>query len=312
MRSTPAIQALLIMAALACSQPAAAQAPGPGAAPSQPQATTTQPSSAKHVLQPKSKEEYDAYQAAAAETDPAKLEAAADAFAQKFPTSDLRAALYVRDMSLYQHANNAEKVIEVGRKAIALDPTNPVPLVNVASALAETTHDNDLDREQRLDEAAKDAHAAIANLDTGLQVPPNVSPQVVAQVKASILAMSYDTLGVVEMNKKDFAAAEQDLQRAVDASKDNPEGVIYLRLSVAQDNLKKYPQALESANKAIQYSPEGSAEQNLAKQQQARIQKLISAQGPASAGGTPAPAPSQPPVSNAPTTSGAAPPPQPH
>ncbi len=89
--------------------------------------------------------------------------------------------------------------------------------------------------------------------------------------------MAYDTLGMVNMNKKDFAAAEQALLKAADASKANPEAVVYLRLSVAQDQLKKYPQALDSANKAVQYAPQGSTAQNLAKQQQARVQKLMEA-----------------------------------
>jgi hypothetical protein len=62
-----------------------------------------------------------------------------------------------------------------------------------------------------------------------------------------------------------------------------------LRLSVAQDNEKKYPEALDSANKAVQFAQEGSAEKNLAKQQQARLQKLI-----AEKSGTTAPASSQP------------------
>jgi len=56
---------------------------------------------------------------------------------------------------------------------------------------------------------------------------------------------------------------------------------------VAQDNEGNYPQALDSANKAVQYAPEGSAEKNLAKQQQARLQKLIAEKNPAA---TPAPA----------------------
>ncbi len=277
--------------------------------------TRPRTSGASRLPQAKSKEEYDAYTAAAAETDPAKLEAAADAFAQKYPNSELKELLYVRDMSLYQHANNADKVIEVGRKAIALNPTNPVPLVNVASALAETTHDADLDRDQRLAEAAKDAHGAIDNLDTGLQIPPNVPAERVTQVKDSIRSMAYDTLGVVEMNKKDFAAAEQDLLKAVEASKSQPEAVVYLRLSVAQDNLKKYPQALDSATKAVQYSAEGSAEQNLAKQQQARIQKLMSSSGSggsASTAATPAASSTPPPAAPAPPTQGSIPPPQPH
>src|ERR1019366_2809810 len=127
---------------------------------------------------------------------------------------------------------------------------------------------------------AKDAQGAIDNIG-GLPVPPNAPPDRVAAVKASILTMAYDTLGMVNLNKKDYATAEQQFLKAVDASKAQPEAVVYLRLSVAQDQLKQYPEALESANKAAQYAPPGSAAQNLAKQQQARLQKLIAGSPPA-------------------------------
>src|SRR5208282_1086611 len=174
-----------------------------------------QPSSGgNRVLQAKSQDELKAYQDASAKTDPAEMLASADAFAAKYPASELKGQLYIRAMTLYGQANNAEKIVESGRKAIAADPTNPVPLVQVASVLAETTRDTDLDREQRLDEAAKDAQAAIDNINTGLIVPPNAPPEKVAAAKTSILTMAYDTLGMVNMNKKDFAAAEQALLKA--------------------------------------------------------------------------------------------------
>ena len=301
---------LAILTMLAAATLASAQStPSKSQTPVQGSQTQTQPATATRQPQAKTTEEFNAYQAAAAETDPAKLEAAADAFAQKYPTSELRALLYVRDMSLYQQANNAAKVIEMGRKAIAIDATNPVSLVNTASALAETTHDSDLDRETRLNEAGKDAQGAIDNINN-LQVPPNVSADRVAQVKASILSMAYDALAVVEMDKKDYATAEQNLLKATDASKNQPEGVIYLRLSVVQDNLKKYPEALDSATKAVQYSPDGSPEQNLAKQQLSRLQKLMMSAPTPAPGSAPAPAPSSNP--NTPNPQAQTPPPQPH
>jgi tetratricopeptide (TPR) repeat protein len=305
MKTNLATLTMLAAATLVAAQSAPSKSPSPA----QGAQTQTQPATATHQPQAKTKDEFDAYQAAAAETDPAKLEAAADAFAQKYPTSDLRGLLYVRDMSLYQQANNAAKVIEVGRKAIVIDATNPVPLVNTASALAETTHDSDLDHEARLNEAGKDAQSAIDNM-SNLQVPPNVSADRVAQVKASILSMAYDALAVVEMNKKDYATAEQNLLKATDASKNQPEGVIYLRLSVVQDNLKKYPEALDSATKAVQYSPDGSPEQNLAKQQVSRVQKLMMSAPAPAPGSSPSPAPSNNP--NPPNPQTQTPPPQPH
>lgn len=289
--------------AQAAGQSAPAQTQG-NAAPQATANTQAPPANpARRVLQAKSQDELKAYQDAAAKTDPTQLEAAADEFSAKFPNSELRASLYMRDMSLYGQSNDTDKVIATGRKAIAADPINPIPLVQVASALAESTRDSDLDREERLAEASKDAHAAIDNIDTGLLVPANADPARVDAAKHTILTMAYDTLGMVDLNKTDYAAAETNLQKAVDENKGTPEAVLYLRLSVAQDKLKQYPQALDSANKAVQYSQAGSAAQSLAKQQQERLQKLMSAGAPA-AGAAPQAMPSPPaqPAANPPTT----------
>jgi len=301
---------LAAVSASAQANPPQSQAPASGAA-AKPQAgTSTQapapaqpiPMTGGHrVLQAKSQEEMKAYQEAAAKTDPAQAESAAGDFAAKYPDSELRASLYVRTMNLYAQANNNDKVIAIGRQAIAADPMNPVPLVEVASTLAETTRDTDLDHEQRLAEAARDAHAAIDNLETGLLIPANADPERVAGAKKSILTMAYDTLGMVDMSRNDYTSAETNLQKAIDETKDNPEAVLYLRLSVAQDKLQQYAQALDSANKAVQYAKEGTPVQNLAKQQQERLQKLIGSGGPAPGAATPMTSPSQNPFPGAQT-----------
>jgi len=291
MRMTALLSAMLLAAAVASAQTTPAQTNAPQApsssTPAAGSAQTSPPASPHRMLQAKSEDELKAYQAASAETDPAKAEAAANDFAAKFPNSELRAALYMRVMNLYAQSNNTNKVIETGRQAIAADPTNPVPLMEVASSLAETTRDTDLDREQRLAEAAKDAHAAIDNIDTGLLVPANADPARVAAAKHTILTNSYDTLGLVDMSRNDYKSAASNLQKAIDISQDNPEAVLYLRLSVVQDKLQQYQEALDSANKAVQYAKDGTPAQNLAKQQQERLKKLIEAQSAPGAGTAP-------------------------
>lgn len=279
MKSSVTIIAVAFAATVVMGQTSGSGSPAP---PAQSGAATTS-APAQHQPQAKSKEEFEAYNAAASKTDPAQLEVAAGEFVQKFPNSELKELLYVRVMNMYQQQNNPAKVISTGRKAIELNPTDPVPLVAVASALVMDTRENDLDRDTRYAEAGKDAQSALDNVDTGLQVPPGVAPERVAAAKANLRSIAYDTLGVVAMNKKDYAAAEQSFQKAADLMKDQPDAVVFLRLSVAQDNQGKYPEALDSANKAVQYSPDGSAEKNLAKQQQARMQKLIAEKAPAAA-----------------------------
>jgi len=311
MKSSFAVAALLLSASVATAQstpPTGGQAQGQSSSKPAANAAQTQPSGGgSRMPQAKSQEEYNAYKDAASKTNPDEVAAAADTFAAKFPNSELKEFLYKRAMNLYQQNDNAERETAMGRKAIAIDPTDPEPLIHVASALAETTRDTDLDRQERFNEAEKDALAAISNIDTGLHIPPNVPPEQIAAVKTSILAMAYETLGVIHISEKNYAAAEQELQKAVEAHKTNPDAGVYLRLSVAQDNLGKYPQALDSANKSLQFAQNGTVVQSLAKQQQARLQKLIAAATPASPA---APAPEKPATTT--TPSNTTPPTTPH
>lgn len=295
------------------SAPAAQTTPQSGTAPATPQTSAAQTAPAYKPPQAKTKDEFDAYKAGAALADPNQVLAAADQFAQKYPDSELKELLYVQAMNGFAQQNNAQKEIEAARKAVAIDPHDPNPLIHAASSLVEITHDNDLDKEQRYAEAEKDAQAAIDNIDTGMHIPPNVPQAQVQAVKNSILALAYETLGVIAMQKQDYADAETNFQKAVDASKAEPMARIYLRLSVAQDNEKKYAEALVNANKALQYSQQGSVEQTLAKQQQARLQKLV---GEGAEPGVPAPGATPPAATPGTTAQPGTPPqqqpPQPH
>src|SRR5258707_4789774 len=126
----------------------------------------------KRPPQAKTQPEFDAYKAAAALTDPAAQEKAAEDFATKFPDSELRSVLFKVVMHGYQAANNGDKMLEMGQKVLTYDPDDPEALVGVAQVFAERTHETDLDREQRLAEAKKDAQHALTTVDT--DVPAGV------------------------------------------------------------------------------------------------------------------------------------------
>ena len=74
-------------------------------------------------------------------------------------------------------------------------------------------------------------------------------------MKNSILALAYETLGVIAMQKQDFADAETNFQKSADLSKAEPMARVYLRLSVAQDNEKKYAEALVNAARPPRTAP---------------------------------------------------------
>ncbi|MGZ4818964.1 MAG: tetratricopeptide repeat protein [Terriglobales bacterium] len=264
--------------------PAAQQAPGQG--------STT----GRAMPQAKTQDEFKAYQDAASKTTAADAEAAADAFAAKFPDSELRTLLYRKAMYDYQNANNGEKTIAMAKKLMAIDPNNPEALVTFATVTAQSTRETDLDRDERLNEAVADANKALQTIDTDLLTPPNAPPDRVDAYKKSVRAMAYDALGTVAMVKKDYPTAETNLRKSAELNA-QPDPVTWLRLSVALDQQKKYPEALEAANKAVQYSADSPQANNLAKMERDRLQKLMSS------GGAAAPAPSSnPPTAPTPTT----------
>src|SRR5207302_9051265 len=85
----------------------------------QPGATPQAEPQGKRPPQTKTQAEFDAYKAAATNTDPAALEKAANDFAAKFPDSEVRIILFKTAMRAYQSANNADKTLELGRKVLA-------------------------------------------------------------------------------------------------------------------------------------------------------------------------------------------------
>lgn len=244
----------------------------------------------KPLPQAKSQEEFKAYQEAAAKTDAPSTEAAADEFAQKFPESQLRALLFNRAQQMYRDAGNNDKVISVGRKALAVDPNDPIPNVLTGFALVQTAREGDPEREAKLKEGEADAQRALDNVETGMTISPAASADEVQAARTMIRVMAYETLGTAAMHRKDYAAAEKLFEKGANVDQQRPDGVLLLRMAVAQDNQEKYAEALETATKAIIYTEAGSQEQEMAKQERARLQKILGS-GPT---GVAAPAPAEP------------------
>jgi tetratricopeptide (TPR) repeat protein len=291
-------------------QPPAQGTQSPGAAGGQGQAgaagSQTQPGTAgaqgqaaatpKRPPQAKSQEEYKAFQAAAAATTPEAQEKAADDFAAKFPDSELRVLLYRQTMNSYQNANNGDKLVEMGRKILAIDPNDPQALIEVAEVLSERTRSTDLDFNEKMAEASKLASHALETIDTDLAFSPNVPPEKVQEAKDWLRATAYAILGNIAMEKYDYAGAEQNLRKAIDTGKAQPDPVNYLRLAVALDKQSKYAEALTTANQAVsmtQGAQENTPVGQLARQEQSRLKQLAGTPGSAPAN-QPKPAPTSP------------------
>jgi len=247
---------------------------------------------AKRPPQAKTQPEYDAWKTAAANTDPAALEKAADDFATKYPDSELRVLLYKNAMRSYQNANNAEKIEAMGRKVIALDPDDPEALVSVAEVISEKTRDTDIDKDQRYAEGIKFAQKSLQTIDTDVSVPAGATQQQVDAYKASLRSRAYSAIGSIEYNQNNFAAAQGDFQKAIDAVPNDPYAldVLHLALSIdkqatAETDRDKqramYADALKVANRAVDMTKENTPLGTPARHERDRLQQLIGAAAPA-------------------------------
>jgi len=256
--------------AWAQDKPASQSAPSAQGAPAAP---------GKRAPAAKTQPEFDAYKAAIQLTDPAAAEKAAQDFSAKFPDSELRVVLYKSAMQKYQA--NADKMLEMAQKSLAIDPDDPEALVTASQVLAEKTRDTDLDRDQKLAEAKKDAERALVTVDSDVPTA-GFPPEKIDQFKRFIRSEAYAILGTLASNAKNYAEAETDLRKSIEAFPEQVDPVAVLRLAIALDMQNKYPDALKYANQAVDLTknqPDSPAAK-AAHSEQDRLTKLSSGSAP--------------------------------
>jgi hypothetical protein len=279
MKLAAVVVAVLGMCGLGFGQdkPAAApSAPAAGQAAAAPQG--------KRMPAAKTQPEFDAFNAARQLPDGAATEKAADDFAAKFPESELRPLLYKAAMQKYQNANNADKMIEMAHKALSYDADDPEALLAVAQAMAESTRDTDLDKDQKIAEAKKNAERALATIETDVPAT-GASAEQLAAFKNFLRSEAYSVLGTIAFKANNWTDAETNLRKSIDAFPQQPDTIAVFRLAVALDMQNKIPDAMKYANQAVDLtkdhpdSPAGKA----ARAEQDRLTKLSSGTAPGGA-----------------------------
>jgi tetratricopeptide (TPR) repeat protein len=284
MKRAAIVVAVLAMCAAGFAQgndkPATQNPPAAGQQATQPEGQAAAPQG-KRPPKVNSQEEYTAFKTATALTDPAAEEKAADDFATKYPQSELRPLVYKNVMQRYQQANNGDKMVEMAKKVLTLDPDDPEALVAVAQVDAEQPREADLDRDQRFAEAKKNAERCLVTVDT--DVPTSgYPPEQLAAYKGFLRSQAYFVLGTIAFKSKSWADAETNLRKSIDALPQQPDVVAVYRLAVAQDMQNKIPDALKTVQQAVDLtkdnptSPAGKA----AREEQDRLNKLSSGTAP--------------------------------
>jgi tetratricopeptide (TPR) repeat protein len=276
MKRAAIVVAVLTMCAWSFGQSTdkpAAQNPPAGQA-AQPAGQASAPAG-KRPPKVNSQEEFNAYKTAAALTDAAALEKGSDDFAAKYPESELRPLLYRSAMQRYQSVNNSDKMQEMAKKVLALDPDDPEALVGVSQVLAERTRDTDLDRDQRLAESRKDAERALQTVDTDIP-SSGYPPEQLTAYKGYLRSEAYAVLGKLSSDAKNWPDAESNLRKSIEAFPQQVDSIAVLRLAVALDMQNRIPEALKYADQAVELTKDrpDSGAGKAARDEKDRLTKL--------------------------------------
>ena len=276
-----AASAVILSAALSCSVLVLAQTAPQNPVP--PDAAKPVQPAGRAPIQARSQPEFQAYQTAIANSQNADaMEKAADDFASKFPESDLRVLLYRAAMHSYQTAGNPSKMLEMGLKVLGIDRDDPEALIGVAEVQEEHTSPTDLDRDERMTQAIGNAQHALETIETDLAVPAGSPPDRVEAYKKYLRATAFSIVGSIQYKREQYADAETSLRKALETDASNPDAVIVLRLALALDQEKKYPEALEQANRAVQLTREDTDIGRAARNERDRLVSQAAGNAPGS------------------------------
>src|SRR5262252_3150689 len=259
-----------------------------GLAQKQPAASPTP--QGKRPPQAKTQAEFKDYNAAYAITGGAQMEAAADAFAKKYPDSELRQYLYSKAMHEYQTENNPGKMLATGEKVLALDPDDPIALVLTATVISDQLSDGDSDRADKIATVRKNATRALETVNL-MPPPAGATPEQLAAYKDTLRVMAHSALGIVSLKSGDDAAAEQELKAAANSGQAPPDAFVWYHLALAQDHQKKYTEALASVEQALRYIGSNADLSELAAGERDRLRKLTGTAAPAPGSPSPVPPP---------------------
>lgn len=170
-------------------------------------------------------------------------------FLAQYPESPLRGRVYAAAAMAYRMMNSFDKAIEYGQQALEVNPRDPINLILLADAFAESARPSQADFEQRLNRAEAHARRALEILPEMFAAQkrrPEVPEEEYERQRKYVEAQPHATLGFVYLRREQYAEAEQELKQAIELNQLRPNAFDYLRLGVAQRQQQQYEEASAS------------------------------------------------------------------
>ena len=212
------------------------------------------PSSQEPQKNWKDRAEYDLYDAITKDTTPKTRLEKLQQWVKQYPKTDYSKERQTLFLTTYFALGQAKEAVGVAKQILADDPKNFTALyiiVNFTIPLAGNPPAADV-----MDQGEKAANTLLANLDTP---PAGFTADQWKTQRPQVEELAHTTIGWVEMQKKNWAAAEDEFQKALKLDPNSGQLAYYLGTAIASEkDIKKMPTALFYFARAATYEGPGA------------------------------------------------------
>jgi len=198
----------------------------------------------------KSQKEQEAVMAIQNAADANSRIAAIENLLTKFADTEFKGIVLEMAIDAARSKNDPDQTILYCERLLEVDPSSLSGLTTLAKTIADTTRENDLDKEEKLKRATDLANKAISGAPNAKNPAPALIPAEQWTVRSKDLAsMAHEALAAVAMvrKKNDDAIAEYKL--ALETP--NPDPATMIRLGILYGQMQRYDDAIAILDKAI-------------------------------------------------------------
>ncbi len=225
-----------------------------GLAPARMRAQTPAPAAQESEKKWKDRAEYDLYDAITKDTNPKSRLEKLQQWEKQYPTTDYIKERRTLLLTTYFALSQAKDAVGIAKQILADDPKNFSALyiiVTYTQNLAGIPPAPDV-----MDQGEKAANTLLANIDT---VPANFSADQWKAQRPQVEELAHSTIGWIEMQKKNWAVAEDEFQKALKLDPNSGQLAYYMGTAIASEkDVKKMPMALFYFGRAATYEGQGS------------------------------------------------------
>ena len=199
---------------------------------------------------PKSPKELEAVKAlfAASQAGPDQIIAAAEALITGFADTEFKEIALFFEARSYQQKNDLVRAQVYGERVLEINPKNYQTTLLLGEVMAQTTRENDLDKEEKLAKAEKYLKDTIENLKTAVKPNPQTPDKDWEEAKQQMTAEAHSGLGLCAMTRKKYDAAAAEFKAAADM---DPQPAFLVRQASALQSLGKNDEAIVICDKVL-------------------------------------------------------------